>query len=229
MIRASCTVSAVVTPPFPSRARSSTLCRFISRRQRQCFIHHVQEVTLPRDESCDRAVLERLTDPQTEPLLLFSPWHGRFSAVPTLRAQSPRRIFGFRLSFDVEHPHLSPRTAPSWAPRNTGVAPKRLELGDCEACRVSVESGNCPSCKTGGGQKRNRHVAAKPRQIGLFPDSHSYVTSLLPCLRTGKSSLTRIDCEDLQPCPQNEIRDCTTSWHGPVDELHSIENKGDTG
>jgi len=29
-------------------------------------MHHVQEVTLPRDESCDRAVLERLTGPQTE-------------------------------------------------------------------------------------------------------------------------------------------------------------------
>ena len=94
---------------------------------------------------------------------------------------------------------------------------------------MSVESGKSLVLQTGAGQKRNSHVAAKPRQIGLFPDSHSYVTSLFLCLRAGKSSLTRIDCEDFRPCPQNEIRDCTISWHKPVDELHSIENKGDTG
>ena len=89
--------------------------------------------------------------------------------------------------------------------------------------------GNRSSCKP---VRDKNEIATLPQnrdRLDYFQILTVTVTSLFLCLRAGKSSLTRIDCEDFRPCPQNEIRDCTISWHKPVDELHSIENKGDTG
>ena len=69
-------------------------------------------------------------------------------------------------------------------------------------------------------------VRWRPRQSWLLPDSHN-AFSIPPghaCAGGLRSGLRK--CWAARQLAKSQERDCTIFGHRPVDELHSIENKG---